>query len=264
MLNQVLQLTRPLALLDLETTGVNPAKDRIIQIAIEMHYPDKDPVKWVSFVNPEISFITVGHSITPEMVKDAPRFADLAESLARSLAGADIMGHNIDSFDVKVLKAEFERAGIKWEWDGLPLDTLHICRTLDGHTLENAYKRYVDRAGFQGAHDAGNDISACLQVFLGQLKTFPDLPRTVEEIYTFLNPPKKKEPNWIDADGKIIWQDGVPCLSFGKWKGVALDKVQRGYFTWMIGSGSFSDEVILILGDVLKGKLPTKNETQPF
>jgi DNA polymerase-3 subunit epsilon len=259
MLRDLLQLNRPLAVLDLETTGLNPKKDRIVQIGVTIHYPDKDHIEWVSLVNPGIPIPPLNHKITDAMVADAPKFSDFAGSLARNLTGVDLMGHNAEDFDIKLLSEEMIRAGIKWDFDGLVIDTLKICRILDGHSLENAYKRYVDRKGFDGAHDAGKDVHACTLVFRGQKEYFPELPNTVEEIYLFLNPPKKKDPNWVDGDGKIAFNEqGIACLMFGKWKGTPIDKIPGGYINWMVESGSFSDEIIGILVNAKKGILPKR------
>lgn len=260
MLREALALNRPLAVFDLETTGLNAATDRIVQIAITIHYPDKDPIEWCSLVNPGVPIPDLNHGITSEAVQDAPKFVDFAESLHRSLEGCDLAGHNVEDFDFKVLHAEFNRAGIKWEFNGLIIDTLTICRRLDGHTLENAYKRYVDRNGFEGAHHAGRDVAATTAVLFGQLNYFVGLPRTVEELYLYLHPPKVKDPNWVDSEGKVAFdKEGVACITFGKWKGTPLQKIPTGYLNWMIGSGGFSDELVLILSEVKKGNLPKKS-----
>ncbi len=248
MLNQILQLVRPLAVLDLETTGLNAETDRIIQVGMTMHYPDKDPIVYVSLINPECPIKNTGsHKITDEDVVDSPKFRELA-------ANADIAGHNVAGFDVGFFKAEMKRAGIDWKWDNHIIDTLNICRIMIPHTLENAYKRFVNVQGFGGAHDAGNDVAACQEILYAQLIEFRDMPRTVPELSEFCF--KKKDG--IDKTGKFIWKDGEACINFGKHRGKPLREVDRGYLTWMINTDNFPDDAILICGDALKGIYPKK------
>ena len=125
-LANVLELKRPLAVLDLETTGLSPERDRICQIAVTIHYPDKDPVPWVSLINPTCdipSEVAAIHGITTEVVQDEPRFSEIGPRLYPHLEGADIMGYNV-KFDIGFLAAEMKRAGVHWSWDGYIVDPL--------------------------------------------------------------------------------------------------------------------------------------------
>ncbi|MCG3776220.1 MAG: putative ATP-dependent helicase DinG [Nitrospira sp.] len=256
MLHTLLRLTRPLVILDAETTGFSPDKDRIIQIGFTYFYPEKDPVHIATLLNPERAITNSGssHHITDADVADAPKFAEIAPQIAERLVDVDLGGHNVD-FDIRFIRAEMLRAGVPWGWEGHVVDTLAICRLKIPHTLENAYKFFVDEKGFAGAHDASRDVHATAEVLAGQLRHFQDLPRTVEELATFcLN----KNPNSIDKTGKFVWIEDEPCINFGKHKGTSLRTMNKGYLVWMINSANFPDDAILIAGDALKGKYPTR------
>lgn len=256
MLNKILRLERPLAVLDLETTGLIPDRDRIIQIAITMHYPHRDPIAWASLVNPEMPIMNQGsHHITDADVVGKPTFKEIAPALAPKLLDADIAGHNVGNFDVGFVRAEMRRAGVDWPWNGNIICTLAICRLKIPHTLGNAYKRFVDPKGFEKAHDAGNDVAATEQVLAAQLAEFQDLPRDVKALAEFCS---ARNPNGIDKTGKFVWIGDEPCVNFGKHRGTSLRKVDHGYLIWMINTPNFPDDAILIAGDALKGKYPTK------
>ncbi len=256
MLNKLLRLERPLAVLDLETTGFIPGRDRIIQIAVTIHYPTKDPVAWCSLINPGIPITNQGsHHITDTDVVGHPRFEEVGPKLAPRLLEADVAGHNVGGFDIGFLKGEYQRIGFPFPWENHIICTLMICRLKTPHTLENAFKRFVDPKGFQGAHDAGNDVSATEQVLAGQLNEFQDLPRTVKDLAEFCT---NRNPNAIDKTGKFIWIGDQPCINFGKHKGKPMKDVDRGYLTWMINTDNFPDDAILIAAAAMKGEFPKR------
>jgi len=257
MLNQILNLERPLAVLDLETTGLNPDIDRIVQIAITIHYPKKDPIAWSSLINPEIPIMNTGnHNITDAHVAEAPLFKIVAPALAPRILNVDMMGYNVKDFDIKFLRAEMKRAGVDWPWDGYIIDPLHIYRMRQGHTLSNAYIRYVDSKGFQGAHNAAVDVAATEAVLIGQLAEYTDLPRTIKELSGFCFPHPE---NAVDSTGKFVWVGEDAGFNFGKWRGRLLkDPEVRSYLYWMANKGDFSEEVKEIAQDALDGNFPTK------
>lgn len=261
-LNELLRLERPLVIFDLETTGLDPNRDRIIQLAMTMHYPaPKEAIAFSTLVNPEMPIRNQGsHHITDADVKDAPKFKDLAPDIAKKVLDVDLAGHNAGNFDIKFMFAEMRRAGVPWDWKGHMVDTLAICRIKTPHTLANAYKRFVNIEGFKGAHDAGNDVEACGAVLAGQLKEFSDLPRTVKELAEFcLNRPT----NAVDKEGKLVWNDkGEACLTFGKWKGTPLHRVDPSYIVWAINNANFPDDVVVIFGNALKKIYPSKEPPQ--
>lgn len=263
MLNKLLRLERPLAFLDLETTGLNKDRDRIIQIAVTIHYPHRDPIAWASLVNPGVPITNQGsHHITDADVADAPMFKEIAPALAPKILEVDIAGHNVGGFDVDFLKAEMSRCGVSWLWNGHVVDTLSICRLKLPHTLGNAYKRFVDPAGIKDAHDAANDVIATEKVLAAQLNEFQDLPRTVKELAEFcLN----RNPNAIDKKGKFVWDGDLPCITFGKHRGKSLQYIvqtDRKYLIWLINDAKdFPDDALLICAAALKNEFPVKTIT---
>jgi DNA polymerase-3 subunit epsilon len=258
MLNKILKLERPLAMFDLETTGINAASERIVQIAVTMHYPDKDPKVWMTLVNPEKPILNSGvHRITDDMVRDSPKFRDIAPVLAPSLLKADFGGQNVKGFDIPFLKAEMQRAGVPFPWDNDVIDTVLIARLMIPHTLANLYKRFVDKNGMpeNTAHDAANDVQYTEQVLAGMLTEFENIPRTVPELAEFCI---GRSADAIDKEGKFIWINDEPCINFGKHKGTPLKRVDKGYLVWMINTPNFPDDAIIIAGDALNGKFPVR------
>jgi DNA polymerase-3 subunit epsilon len=261
MLNQILELTRPLAIFDFETTGLDPETDRIIQIAMTKHYPDKEPISWVTLVDPEVPIRnSEKHGITDEMVQGKPKFQDLAPNFAKHL-GIDLGGYNVN-FDIRFAKAQFKACGIEWDVQGHIIDPIQIYKAKRGHTLSNAYLEYGGDEGqplphgttLDGAHDAGVDVWATEVVIRGQLLRHKDIPRTVEALSSFCFP---KAENSVDRSGKFIWVGNDVVITFGKWKGKKLQEVNRGYLKWL-SEADFPDDVKLIAIKALDGEFPKK------
>ena len=260
-LRELLNLTRKLAVLDLETTGKSTRQDRIVQIAITMHYPDRDAVRWKSLVNPGRSIpqaATDVHHITDEMVKDAPLFKTMAEPLARHLTDVDLCGYNLASYDLPLLREEMRRASVAWDWDAngsFVIDAHRIYQILYPRNLEAAYEEFTGKK-VSGAHDAGNDVEATEETLIGQLTRFPQVPRTAAELYDFCFP---KDPDALDRAGKIVWREGVACLAFGKrWNGSPLESVDKKYLHWMV-SDDFPVDTKNVIRAFLAGKTLTRD-----
>lgn len=286
MLNKLLRLERSLAVLDLETTGINPEVDRIVQIAITMHYVEKNPVKWKSLINPGIPIQnTKNHGISDLDMRTCQRcqlteerhphdncsqgyapppfFHQVAPIIAPRITNVDICGYNVKGFDVALLKKEMERAGVKWEWDGHIIDPLQIYRMRRGHNLTNCYLEYGGPDGqpieederTKNAHDAGVDVEMTEIALHGQLKRYPDLPRTVKELSAFCFPHPE---NAVDSTGKFVWVGQDAAFNFGKWRGKLLKDPQcRPYLKWLSGA-DFPEEVKEIAADALLGIFPEK------
>lgn len=255
-LAQILTLERPLAILDLETTGLNPERDRITQMGVTIHYPHRDPIAWETLVDPEMPIpgeSTKITGITNDMVRGQPTFKMIGPALAPKLTNIDIGGYNVE-FDIGFLRVEMRRIGVIWAWDGYVIDAYQIFRRKMPHTLQSAYCEYVDSEGFKGAHAAGNDVAATESVLAGQLEQHRDLPRTVRELsdYCF--------PNFVpglDRAGKLAWRGNECILTFGKWNGAALGSVDIGYLQWCI-KGNFPEDFKAILKLALSGQYPVK------
>ena len=272
-LANVLELKRPLAVLDLETTGLSPERDRICQIAVTIHYPDKGPVPWVSLINPmcEIhSEVAAIHGITNETVQDEPRFSEIGPRLYPHLEGADIMGYNV-KFDIAFLAAEMKRAGVHWSWDGYIVDPLQIYRKHQPHSLERAYLEYGGGGGkslhdtetrLEDAHDAGADVAATEAVLRGLVARY-DVPQTVEELAEYCFPTPKDAIDRPDGSmnwkPKFAWKGGEPCINFGKHAGLPIKDVPHDYWNWMLNKDSFSESCKDVVRDALKGVYPRKD-----
>jgi DNA polymerase-3 subunit epsilon len=246
----MIPLTRPLTAVDIETDSANPAVARIVQIAIIRLHPDGTRDSYATLVNPGVPIpadATAIHGITNEMVKDAPTWAQLAPKLIRAFQGADVLGYNAARFDLEVLRHEFTRVGVNLATpDGEPpqrvIDPYVIWQKKQQRRLADAVQHFLG-VEHTGAHDALADIEITLAVFEAQLQAFPDLPQTPAGIHDFCFP---RDPNAIDATGKVLKVDGVLQLSFGKHKGVPLSKVPKSYITWLLGTDLPQDAADLL------------------
>lgn len=264
-----LALSRPLVCVDLEATGVWPGRDRIVQIAAARIFPDGKVSTWSSLVNPEQPIppvVTNIHGITDSMVASAPTFAQLATRVTALLSDCDLTGYNVERFDRRLLVAEFRRAGFD--------DPMTGARVIDAYTmfvrkeprgLDDALRFYgvqQEEQAIRQAHDARSDVEATVAVLAAQLKTYPDLPKTVDELHEWLNP---ADPNRIDTDGKFLWQDGVATVAFGAQAGTSLVDLaarDRGFLEWILRK-DFSDEVKTIVRDALEGRFPVRGGSPP-
>lgn len=264
-----LNLTKALVIFDLETTGLDISKDRIIQISYIKIFPDGREERHNHFVNPSrpipSEVVELTH-ITDEMVKDAPTFKELAPSLVEDFKDCDFAGFNSNNFDIPMLAEEFLRAGIAFDFNSCRLiDACLIFRAMERRNLAAAYKFYCGRKmedDFQ-AHLADEDTEATYRVLMGQLDMYEpgkqeeperQLPNDMDALHEICN--KRKN---VDFAGRIVWApvkgpDGKPILkddgtelmreefSFGKYKGCSVTEVLRrdpGYYSWML-NGDFS------------------------
>jgi DNA polymerase-3 subunit epsilon len=256
-----LTLTRPLVCVDLEATGLWPGQDRIVQIATAKVFPDGAVSTWASLVNPEQPIpaeTTAIHGITDAMAADAPTFAQLAPTIEPILAGSDLTGYNVERFDRRLLVAEFRRAKLNDPTDGARVvDAYTIFLRSEPRSLDAALRFYgvEDGLATRQAHDASSDVEATVAVLVAQLETYPDVPRTVEGLHDWLYP---RKANQIDADGKIVWRNGVATIAFGAQAGtslVDLAATDRGFLEWILRK-DFSDTVKAVVREALAGRFP--------
>ena len=262
-----LVLTRPLVCVDLEATGIWPGHDRIVQIATASIFPDGSVSIWSSLVNPERSIppaVTAIHGIADSAVASAPTFAQLAPTVAARLSDCDLTGYNVARFDRRLLAAECGRMGVADPTAGARvIDAYALFVRQEPRSLDDALRFYGVQPG-QGtrqAHDARSDVEATVAVLVAQLHTYPDLPRTIDGLHQWLNP---TDPNRIDADGKLIWRDGVASVAFGAQAGTSLADLaanDRGFLEWVLRK-DFSDEVKALVRDALAGQFPVRSETE--
>lgn len=231
-----LNLERPLIFFDLETTGTNILKDRIIELSYIKLYPDGSEERKCRRINPEMHIpeaSTAIHKITDEDVKDAPPFRQLAKSLHMIFEGCDIAGYNSNKFDVPLLMEEFSRCGINFDVAGRHfIDVQNIFHKMEQRTLVAAYRFYCGKE-LEGAHGAMADTEATYQVLLGQLQKYDSLENDVEKLAKFSTIGKN-----LDLIGRIILDEKEePVFNFGKYKGKPVFEVFKkdpSFYFWMM------------------------------
>lgn len=231
----MLQLTKPLAFIDLETTGINVATDRIVEIAIVKILPDGKRTIKRKLINPQMAIpkaATDVHGITDEMVKDAPSFKDAAHELKQMLDGCDIAGYNSNRFDIPMLIEEFLKADVDFDMKGRRLlDVQNIFHKMEQRTLGAAYKFYCNKA-LDGAHSAEVDATATHEILEAQLERYPELGTTVESVIKTIG-----EEAIVDFARRFVFENGVEVFNFGKYKGRPVAEVLKAepqYYDWMM------------------------------
>lgn len=257
-----LQLKRPLISIDLETTGVNVNDDRIVQIAFVRMEPDGTRATKARIINPARPIpkeATEVHGISNADVDGHPVFAQIAASLAKALSGADVTGYNVRSFDVPLLSAEFKRAGIDWPAEGtLVIDAYEIFKRQEPHRLAQALEFYTGELLGDAAHDAKADATAALDVLLGQASRYAGNEATQGQGATLEDMRYlSRDPDWIDAEGKVKWKGGVAVINFGKWADQPLQNVDPTYFDW-VAKKDFADDFVAICMAAKAGNFPAR------
>jgi DNA polymerase-3 subunit epsilon len=260
---QNLPLDRPLVCFDLETTGTDVAKDRIVQIAMIRVEPGGERRTLSTLVNPQRPIppeASAVHGIRDEHVRNAPSFSQLRAEVEEFLDGADLAGFNMVNFDLPLLEAEIRREGGRFVARGRRLlDAMRIFHLKEPRNLEAAVRFYCGRE-LEGAHSAEVDALASLEVLDAQLARYPDLPRDPDALHAFCNPDAGR---WVDRTRKFRWNDqGEAVFAFGKHEGRSLREMMtnpqdRGYLEWMLGK-DFTEEVKGILKDALGGVFPVR------
>jgi DNA polymerase-3 subunit epsilon len=255
----MLQLTKPLAFIDLETTGINLATDRIIEIAIVKVLTDGKRSIKRKLINPQIPIPKQSsdlHGITDEMVKDAPIFKEVAQELKQMLDGCDIAGYNSNRFDIPMLVEEFLRAEVDFDMKGRRLlDVQNIFHKMEQRTLSAAYKFYCNKM-LEGAHSAEIDATATHEILIAQLERYPDLGTSIDSVLKLIG----EEPI-VDFARRFIMENGVEIFNFGKYKGRAVAEVLRTepqYYDWMM-KGDFPQYTKQKLTEIRTRSLLKKN-----
>jgi len=232
----MLQLTRPIAFIDLETTGVNLSSDRIIEIAIVKLLPSGEKQVKRKLINPEMEIPKASsdiHGITNEMVKDAPTFKQVANEIKQFLENCDLGGYNSNRFDIPLLMEEFIRAGMDVELsDRRMVDVQHVFYSMEPRTLVAAYKFYCNKE-LENAHSAEVDIKATIEVLLAQLERYPQLGKTIDSLLSVIG-----EDKIVDYARRFIYdENGVEVFNFGKYKGKSVAEILKNepqYYDWMM------------------------------
>ena len=252
-----LRLTRPLAFIDLETTGVSVEHDRIVELAVVKVLPGGDVVRLSSLVHPGMSVprgASDVHGLTDEHLADAPRFASLAAEVARFLDGCDIGGFNVGKFDLRLLAAELGRCGAAHSLATARIvDVMTIFHRHERRDLQAAVRFYAARD--HRGHRAGEDVDATIDVLIAQLDRYPALPSTLDELADWCS---GRQSDWLTSDGRIAWRDGAARITFGKHAGKSLQNLttdEPGYLRWILDK-DFPDDLKQVVENALKGTLP--------
>ena len=246
-----LNVTRPIVFFDLETTGVNIASDRIVEISLMKIQPDGVKETLTMLINPTIPIpyeVTLIHHISDKDVKDCPTFKESANKLVQFIGNADLAGYNSNKFDIPLLVEEFLRADVDFEIKGRRfIDVQNIFHKMEQRTLSAAYKFYCNKDHIQ-AHSAEADTIATYEILLAQLDKYRDV-----EYYDKDGTVSKPVINDIqalhdfsfnnktaDLVGHIIFnKEDKEVFNFGKHKGLIVEEIfskEPSYYDWMMKS----------------------------
>lgn len=230
-----LKLNKPICFFDLETTGIDIGKDRIVEIAIFKVFPNGNKESKTWLVNPTIPIppqATAIHGISNEKVANEPTFNELASQVHNMIKDSDLAGFNSDRFDIPLLAEELLRAGVDFDMKGrVSVDVQTIFHKKEERTLSAAYKFYCNES-LENAHTAEADTMATYEVLKAQLSRYEDLENDMKVLSEFTT--RKKI---ADFAGMIAFdKEGEEIFTFGKHKGAKVNKVletEPGYFSWI-------------------------------
>ena len=233
-----IKLSNPICFFDLETTGINISKDRIVEISILKVYPNSNKESRTWLVNPEISIpseVSKIHGITNEMVINEPNFKVIGSQVKEMINNCDLGGFNSNKFDIPLLAEAFLRSNIDFDLEKIKcIDVQNIFHKMEKRTLGAAYKFYC-KIDLIDAHSSKADTLATYEVLEAQIEKYSELENNV----TFLSEFSSRNRT-VDLAGFIIYdQNNVPCFSFGKHKGKSVDFIidnEPGYFGWILNS----------------------------
>ena len=252
------KLERPLAVFDIEATGIAPRSDRIVELAVVKLMPDGARQTHTFRFNPGVPIPEEAvriHGITNEDVAACPSFTELAEEIASILDGCDLAGFNIVRYDLPMLAEEFVRAGVPFDAGNRRIiDAQRIFHRREPRDLAAGLRFYCGEMHLN-AHGAEADALATIRVLEGQFERYPDLPREMDSLHDYCNP---RDPKWVDRIGRLKWSDDQVVLNFGKKKGTPLrDLVEEdpGFIKWMLRS-DFPRDTLAIVRDAIEGRWP--------
>lgn len=254
-----MKLSKPLVVLDLETTGVWIEKDRIIEIGMVKSMPDGKQEVYSSKVNPCMpipAVVTELTGISDADVKDAPAFGSIAAKVLAFLDGADLGGFNVERFDLPLLAREFSDAGIKFDYASRTVyDAQKIYHLHERRDLFAAFAFYCHQE-LKDAHSATADAQATLSILEEQLKRYAPDTQAIEGLKEFAY---KQASEYFDNERKFRWWNGDLYMTFGKYAKKeplkVIAKKDPQYLEWVLDK-DFSDEVKTMIQGVLNGQHP--------
>lgn len=258
-------LDKPLVVFDIESTGINPRADRIIEMAAIRIFPDggKDSKEWL--LNPGIPIpieSTAIHGIEDAHVASCPTFRDIAYEVNDYMRDYDLAGFNHIRFDVPLLVEEFLRVGMIFDIDCRRLiDAQRIFHKREPRDLTAAVKFYCNEE-FTDAHGAKADAEATLRVLEGQFVRYPDLPRDPDELDRLLN---ERDPFFVDRVGRLRWVDGEMTINFGKRQGQKVRDLvveDPAFLRWILRS-DFPRDTQRLIEEAMENRWPTPPPVTP-
>lgn len=254
-------LTRPIIFFDIEATGTDPLSDRIVEISLLRVEPGDAPIERARTfrINPQMKIPIEAveiHGITDEALANEPAFSEVSEALLALIADCDLGGFSIGRFDVRILQAEFVRAGTFVDLSSTRIvDSQVIFHRREPRNLSAALRFYRDK-DLEGAHGAEADTVASLEVFAGQLERYEDLELDIEALHEVS---ASHNDAFCDLGRRFMWRDNEPTFNFGRLRGkslrwVAGDPTERRYLKWFL-EGHFEEDAKTIVKDALKGRI---------
>mgnify|MGYP002522463001 FL=1 len=252
-----LKLKRPIIFFDLETTGVDTSRDRIVEISLVKIMPDGEEIVKTRRINPTIPIpkeASAIHHITDEDVKDCPTFRQVARSFKEFIEGCDFGGFNSNRFDLPLLVEEFMRAGVDVDFRNRRyVDVQNIFHKKEERTLSAAYKFYCHKELGDAAHGAQADTMATYEVLKAQLDKYPDLENDIDFLSKY-----SSRGETADFAGRIGYNDkGEEIFLFGKYRGQVVAKVfesEPSYYDWMM-KGDFPQYTKKVITEIkLRGR----------
>lgn len=261
-------LKNSIVFFDIEATGLNVIRDRIVQIALIKYSPNKEePEEFETMINPGIPISEEAmnvHGITPEMLKNKPTFQQVAQKLYDFIGDADLSGYNSDRFDIPMLMEEFARVGMELDINKRnTLDIQKIFYMMEPRTLKAALKLYCGKE-LVDAHDAMADVRATVDVLKGQIQKYADVDYTDGDGFVTKTPIKNdipalvsftKNSNMVDATQRLKYDgNGTIVFNFGKYVGKPVGKLlseDKQYYNWILQK-EFSSQVKQIVKKLVK------------
>ncbi len=252
-------LTKPLAVFDIEATGLNVRTDRIVQLCVIKIMPDQSRITYETLINPERPIppeTTKIHGIKDEDVANCKTFKDIANDLDAFLKDCDLGGFNVARFDVPMLTEEFFQAGIKFDIDNRNIvDAQRIYHKKVPRDLEAALAYYCGEMHID-AHDAKSDVLATIRVMESQIEKYSDLhDMTISDLADYCS---VRKADWADRTGRLKWEKGEIVINFGKKQGVSLRDLinnEKSFIKWMLNS-DFPRDTKEILEKAIEGNWP--------
>lgn len=248
-----LKTTRRLCVLDLETTGTNTERDRIVEITLARFDPTTGLTEALEQrLNPGVPIppdAAKVHGITDEDVRDKPRFSAIAARVDEMLEDADVIGYEHRRFDLPLIAAELARCGLKDPTvKARTIDVSAIFKSREPRTLSAAVGFFCGEV-HTDAHGTTADVLATLQVLLAQFTRYDDLPTEIDALNLI------GREDYVDRTGKVIWRNGEACMNVGNYVGVPLRDVDKGFLSWVLGK-NFPADTKEIVRAALRGEYP--------